>query len=98
MNVYGSRNHEKDELKDLVAAAVGIAFDPHEGMFRCGEYWRYEANDDALVVIQDNCIDEHGDLAEAGFPDHGVLLYVEADLDETPLQRMDGLELLETRD
>ena len=89
--------HAMDELKDAVAAALGLDFEPRHSYYLCGDYWLSHENWHEKVRVQENCLEDDGEHFEPDFPEHRVLLYVEADLDETPLQMIDGLELLETR-
>jgi hypothetical protein len=83
-----------DELKDAVTEALDLSFILHDSSFRCGDYWRYTAPDGTLVVVQDNCLEGPDEHHEPDFPDHRVLLYVEAELDEAPLASIPGLDLL----
>ena len=98
MTLYGSRSHGLDEIKDVAAAALGLYFEPRHSSYLCGDYWRARVAPRGKVTVLQNCIEDDGEHLEPDFPEHVVLLRVEADLDETPLQMIDGLELLETRE
>jgi hypothetical protein len=97
MKVYGSCVHTMTQLKDLASVAFGLRFEPHESSFRCGAYWLAEHDWIEQVIIQENCVEGDGEPFEPQFPHHGVLLYVATDVDPTPAEQIDGLELLDTR-
>jgi hypothetical protein len=87
-----------EELKDLVAAALALQFEERESSYRCGRYWLAHEDWHEKAFIQHNCMEDNDEPFEPDFPDHRVLLYVEAELDEAPLQSIPGLELLHTID
>ena len=98
MKLYGSRRLGLDELKDVAAAALDLDFESRHSYYLCGDYWRARVQPSGKVIVLANCLEDDGEHLESRFPEHSALLRVEADLDETPLQGIEGLELLETHD
>lgn len=97
--LYGWRSMPLKQGADLLAAATGLTFNPHDSEY-CGEYYRSAGWDRERITIQNNVLqDEDGSfLMESEFPDFKTLVYVNERDEWGPDMTIDveGLELLRT--
>ena len=98
--LYGWRSMPLKQGAELLAAATGLTFNPHESDHG-GEYYRSAGWDRERITIQDNVAeDEDGSfLMESDFPEFTTLVYVNERDEWGPDVTIDieGLELLWTR-
>lgn len=76
-DLYGFGSMAMPDVARLMQQALGISWRVRESSYRCGEYYLHRGlTDDEELVIQRNCVESEGELAEPSFPDQEVIMYV----------------------
>jgi hypothetical protein len=95
---YGWKNGDLDEAAARTEALLTIELEPRHSSFRGGDYYNWDGPDSGEIIVQRNFEDEEGELDEADYPEHLVLLYASGLPDELyeRLGGLPGLDLLES--
>jgi hypothetical protein len=76
-HLYGFGSTPLKDIATALGAALHIELRVRESSYRCGNYFLYrDAASTEELIVQENCEDSHGELAEPDFPEHKILLYV----------------------
>lgn len=74
-DLYGFASGSLRDVAKSLEHALGIVLRLRDSSYRCGEYYLYRGKGEELV-LQENCEEVEGELAEPEFRDRKVLLYV----------------------
>jgi len=74
--LYGFDELDIEKAKSLIEGVLEVVLSPHDSLYRGGNYYLLkEANAELILQRNYDCLDQ--DLAEAEFPEAGVLLYLD---------------------
>ena len=84
MIAFGINSNDLEAAAPVIAAALGLAFKPHEGPFHGGDYYRAETVH-GTVLLQSNCdADAVNEVPfEDDWPKDRLILYFDGRDDET---------------
>lgn len=101
-DLYGTSKLSRAELRDAVAALLGLDFEERDSGFRGGVYFRAgDLHDEHFVILANDKTDDPDEMPEPEFADTLVLLEVNATLRPEALRERLGaipnLTLLRTK-
>jgi len=81
---FGINSNDLEAAAPVIAAALGLAVKPHEGLFHGGDYYRAEI-EQGTVLLQSNCdADAVSEvLFEDDWPKDRLILYFDGRDDDT---------------
>ena len=77
-NLFGASGVELDAVRSMVKQALGASLEAHQSDYRGGDYFQSEMSGTKLV-LQENFMEEDGEVTEAQYPDANVLLYLDGE-------------------
>jgi len=76
--LYGVETGELDNFRDEMEKILDVSFSAHESEYHGGEYFRL-AEMDLNVILQENFMEDDGEVTEAEFPEQELLIYISGD-------------------
>jgi hypothetical protein len=98
-HLYGWRHGDLARAAQQVSRALAVGLELRINSLRGGDYYIWQGEGGAEILVQYNLGDEYGEFEPSRFPDHPVLLYAAGLSDHAyeVLDQLDAMEPLESR-